>query len=153
MPVSENNDVAEVLKRIRGRLPYILDADGKHIVAISALLDTSRLHDDIGSQLSFAAFPILSQIYDQRYQSAEGENGLGNHNPEHRAGPIGHALLSNDVPLLALFALFPIGIALLGHLIRKAVDSNNGVWAIVGGVSALLGAALIDTGITGLLGG
>lgn len=110
---------------------------------------------DIGSQLQFGTFPVLSQVANQGDQCSQRQSGLCNHNDEHPKGPIGHFLLRYNISPFALIPFLLVGVALLYagffKLIDYAIERQNYRWAIVAWCSALTGAFLFAFATTGWL--
>ena len=153
-----NKKVPSVAQIERWGRPAIGEFDfGPNLTRLALEMKFSRLDRNVGTKLEFRASSTLPKIDNQGHQRTEGKERLDANRPEHRLGPKRHILLGEYISPLALIAFIPIGIGLLavgfGHPISKAVDSRRDRWAIVGGFSALVGASLIATAITGLLGG
>jgi hypothetical protein len=145
-------------KIVSGGLPAVYYVVRDPMIALNGLINSPWVNANIGPQLRFSAFSILSKVTQQSEQRTTRKQRLGDHCDEIPSRPISRVLLSDQVPLFAFIALVPIGVGLIfagfGKFISNAIDSGRyWRWGIIGYLSVIVGAALAAIGITGLLGG
>lgn len=157
-PASAYAKVADIC----GRLPLVFHVDiyeplfGSAVGGFSKQIGLSESY--VGAGLSFGTLATLTDVEKDSRESASGQKRLQNDSPEIGLRPMGGPFLSDNIPLFALVAFIPIGVGLIfsgfGKFIRNAVNSRHPWrWGVLGHLTALLGAALAATGVTGLLGG